>query len=86
MTHGNTKTSWKIISHIRKNGAMVEHTAMNMVAITGTEARRAFKLYRDLITFSVNYSSYSHSVLMEWENRTDWKPAVTVTHNYFNKS
>jgi hypothetical protein len=86
MAHGNTKTSWKIISHIRKNDVMVEHTAMEMASKTATEARRAFKLYRDLVTYSEKFPSYSHSELLEWSNCEGWELAVTHTHNFFNKS
>jgi hypothetical protein len=86
MAHGNTKRNWKIISHIRKNGVLIEHTAMAMVNKTATEARRAFKLYRDLVTYSEKFPSYGHSELWEQSNCEGWELTVTHIHNYFNKS
>jgi hypothetical protein len=86
MAHGNAKRNWVIISHIHKNGEVTEHRALTMASKTATEARRAFKIYLDLVTYSEHYQSYRHSELWEQSNCEGWELAVTHTHNYFNKS
>jgi hypothetical protein len=86
MAHGNTKTIWKIVSHVRTNGKLEAHTAMVLSPVVGTEARKAFRLYRDLITYGCNYqNNYSHSELWRKSENKDWELALTITHNYFNK-
>ena len=77
-----TKGKWKIVSAIDdpsvKDGL---HVAMVMEAKSDYSARKAFRLYRDLITFSRTYKYYNWSALHWWSGvDNEWVEEVFINH------
>ena len=77
-----TKCKWQIVSAIDDPSISSGiHVAMIMENSNGYTACEAFRLYRDLITYSRTYKYYKWSALHWWSKiDNEWVEAIFINH------